>query len=87
MDDEKRALKIAQDKYGNKARILSIGENDKYKLITITTPELERFGDGFDNPWLLINKETGQEIFDEGMIMDPIKGFEDFSYDLDYTMY
>ena len=81
-NDAKRALKMAQDKYGSGVKVLSIGENDKYKLITLTSSDIE---DGFDDPWLLINKETGEEIFDVGMIMDPIEGFEDFTYDLNYT--
>lgn len=83
--DVERALKMAQDEYGNSVRVVSIGENDKYKLITLTNQELERMGDGLEYPWLLINKETGKELFASGMIFDPIDGFEDFTYDLNYT--
>ena len=83
--DVERALKMAQDEYGNSVRVVSIGENDKYKLITLTNQELERIGDGLEYPWLLINKETGKELFASGMIFDPIDGFEDFTYDLNYT--
>lgn len=45
----------------------------------MTNPELDKTNDGCVLPWLLINKETGKEMFDSGFILDPIKGFEDFN--------
>ena len=86
-EDAKRALKMAQDEYGGDVRVVSIGENNKYKLITLANPKLEKIGDGLEYPWLLINKETGKELFASGMIFDPVDGFEDFTYDLNYTKF
>ena len=86
--DAQRAVNMANEKFKDDFYVVSISENDKYKMVTLSSQEIDKFNDGFDCPWLLVNKETGNELVSVGVILDPIEGFEDLDLSkLNVTVY
>ena len=67
MTDNEKALEEASKKYSGNLRIVSIGENSFFKIITMSNEELDKYGDGFEFPYLVINKETKDELLSNGI--------------------
>lgn len=86
---KERALIKAKEVEGDDCYIVSIGENDKFILITMSNEELDYFNDGFSLPIYAVNKRTGEEIlnYPAGFTEDN-SGFEDLDFrELEYQSF
>lgn len=89
MNYKERALAIGQKKYGETIRIVSYGCNDKFEVVTMATPELERLADGLSYIVFAANKISGNETISEGILgLFENKEFDDLTLDsLTYEHY
>ena len=88
MDIIEKARKAAKENNIEIKRIFNVGSDEIFEIVTMTTPESEVSGDGFDDVIFGVNKKTNQEAFSTFMGLPNENGFEELDYNsLTYTEY